>query len=212
MSIVAFVIVTLGCQPIGQRRASRGDLFSTADQKVVRKQRQKRIEQIQNDLEKTKSNVARGGPHSDKVSVTRRVNRIFGNEEAAKYFSWEMVALTKKEQQKLLIAGRRGKRPTHRFEFTFDEQMMQEDEGYDGYSALVTTVPANQMSADQVFTKFKQQTYSERVIRDFKGPLLVRPVFLHSPRRVEALVFLLIAVLMLYYLLQRIYGQTVSGC
>ena len=64
-------------------------------------------------------------------------------------------------------------------------------------------------TADVVFTKFKQQNYSEQVNRNLKGPLAVRPAFLHTPERVEALVFLLIAVLMLYYLLQRLYRQTV---
>jgi transposase len=41
--------------------------------------------------------------------------------------------------------------------------------------------------------------------------LAVRPVFLHTPQRVEALVFLLLAVLMLYYLLQRLYRQSVPS-
>ena len=48
-----------------------------------------------------------------------------------------------------------------------------------------------------------------QINRGMKGPLAVRPVFLHTPQRVEALVFLMIAVLMLYYLLQRLYRQTV---
>ena len=38
-------------------------VFSTADQKVVRQQRQKQIDQILADLEKTQRNVARGGPY-----------------------------------------------------------------------------------------------------------------------------------------------------
>ena len=56
-----------------------------------------------------------------------------------------------------------------------------------------------------------QQNYSEHVNRSFKGPLAVRPLFLHTPERVEALVFLLLAVLMLYYLLQRLYRQSVPA-
>ena len=76
---------------------------------------------------------------------------------------------------------------------------------------IVTTVPQNQGSADTLFTKFKQQNYSEQINRGFKGPLAVRPVFLHTPERVEALVFLMIAVLMLYYLLQRLYRQSLPA-
>jgi transposase len=184
-------------------------VFSTADQKVVRKQRQKQIDQIREGLEKTQRNVARRGPHSDEASVARRVNRLFGNKDAAKYFSWKMVKLTKQQQQRLRSPGRGSRPPTHRFEFAFAQKAVREDEEYDGYSALVTTVPQQQLSADAMFTKFKQQIYSEQINRGFKGPLAVRPVFLHTPQRVEALLFLMIAVLMLYYLLQRIYRQTV---
>jgi len=184
-------------------------VFSTADQKVVRKQRQKQIDQIREGLGKTQKNVARRGPHSDEASVARRLSRLFGSKDTAKYFSWKMVKLTKPQQKKLRSPDRGSRPPTHRFEFTFDQKAVREDEEYDGYSALVTTVPQKQLSANALFTKFKQQIYSEQINRGFKGPLAVRPVFLHTPQRVEALVFLMMAVLMLYYMLQRIYRQTV---
>lgn len=184
-------------------------VFSTADQKVVRKQRQKQIDRIHEELKKIQKNVARRGPHSDEALVARRVGRLFGNKEAAKYFSWKMVSIPKHQQEKLRSPDRGSRPPTHRFEFTFDQKAVSEDEEYDGYSALVTTVPQNRGSADTMFTKFKQQIYSEQINRGFKGPLAVRPVFLHGPERVEALVFLMMAVLMLYYLLQRMYRQTV---
>jgi transposase len=184
-------------------------VFSTADQKVVRKQRQKHIDQIRKGLEKTQKNVARGGPYSDEDSVRRRVTRLFGNKDAAKYFSWKMVPLSKRDQKKLPPRGRGCRQPTHRFEFTFDLKTLKQDEQHDGYSVIVTTVPQNQGSADTLFTKFKQQNYSEQINRTFKRPLAVHPVFLHTPERVEALVFLMIAVLMLYYLVQRLYRQSV---
>ena len=184
-------------------------VFSTADKKVVQKQRQKQINRIREELEKAKKNVARRGPFSDEAAVSRRMNRLLSNRDAAKYFSWKMVALNKREQKRLRTSDRGSRFPTHRFEYTFDQAAVLADEEYDGYSALVSTVPQNKHSADELFTKFKQQTYSELVNRNFKGPLAVRPVFVHTPQRVEALVFLMIAVLMLYYLLQRHYRQTV---
>ena len=184
-------------------------VFSTADQKVVRKQRQKHIDKIREGLQKCQANVARGGPYSDEASVTRRMARLFGDKDAAKYFSWKMVPLTKHEQSKLSKPARGTHLATHRFEFTFNSQAVKQDEQDDGYSVIVTTVPTNRGSADTLFTTFKRQSYSEQVNREFKGPLAVRPVFLHTPQRVEALVFLMIAVLSLYYLLQRMYRQTV---
>ena len=55
----------------------------------------------------------------------------------------------------------------------------------------VATVPP-QSSADEFFTQFKQQTYCEQVNSQFKGPLAVWPVFLHSPLRIETLMFLMV--------------------
>jgi hypothetical protein len=186
-------------------------VFSTADQKVVRQQRQKHIDQIREGLEKCQANVARGGPYSDEASVSRRIARVFGNKDAAKYFSWKMVPLTKRQQSELPKPRRGAHLATHRFEFTFDDKAVKQDEEYDGYSVIVTTVPKTMGSADTLFTKFKQQSYSEQVNREFKGPVAVRPVFLHTPQRVEALVFLMIAVLTMYYLLQRLYRQSVPS-
>ena len=184
-------------------------VFSTADQKVVRQQRQKQIDRIREGLEKTQRNVARGGPYSDEESVAKRMSRLWDGKDAAQYFTWKMVPLTKRELKRLPPPDRGCHRPAHRFEFTFDAQAVQQAEKDDGYSVVVTTVPQDQGSADALFTKFKQQNYSEQVNRNFKGPLAVRPVFLHTPERVEALVFLMLAVLMMYYLLQRLYRQTV---
>ena len=75
---------------------------------------------------------------------------------------------------------------------------------------MVATTPREQ-SADLVFTKYKQQGYSELANHEFKTPLAVHPLFLKSPERVEALVFLMIIALTAYFLLQRMYRQTVPA-
>jgi hypothetical protein len=155
--------------------------------------------------------VAAGNRSTDERGIKRRVARLFGTKQAAKYFDWSMVPLTAKERAALPVPARGKKRPAHRFVFTFKPQDVQADEQYDGYSALVTTVPLDQASGDQLFRKYKEQIYCEHVNRQFKGPLAVHPLFLHTPERIEALVFLLMITLMLYFLLQRLYRQSVPA-
>ncbi len=75
---------------------------------------------------------------------------------------------------------------------------------------MVTTA-ARPQSADLLFGKYKEQNFSEQANHVFKTPLAVHPVSLKSPSRVEALVFLMMVVLMAYYLLQRLYRQTVPA-
>lgn len=186
-------------------------VFSTADQKVVRKQRQKQIDKLQAGLEQIQKSVAAGRRGTDPDSVERRVIKLFGTKEAARYFSWELEPLTAAERKKWPKGEPGCKCPTQRFSFSFQSALKSSDEQYDGYSVLVTTVPKSDSSADELFTRFKQQSYSEQVNSEFKGPLAVRPVFLHSSQRVEALVFLLMIALTLYYLLQRQYRRAVPA-
>ena len=75
---------------------------------------------------------------------------------------------------------------------------------------LVTTAPRSE-SGDALFTEFKQQNEVELAHHQWKTPLAVHPVFLKSPRRVEALVHLLLIALMAYHLLQRQYRQHVAA-
>lgn len=181
-------------------------VFSTADEKVSRQQRAKQIEKITTGLEKLQHSVASGNRNTDLNSVARRVARVFGSKRSARYFSHEMVALTSQQQAKLPKPRAGCKRPAHRFRFSFDEALQKQDERYDGRSVLVTTVM--QRSADELFSKFKQQTYAEHANHIFKGPLAVRPVFLKNVHRVEALVFLMMMSLTLYFILQRTYRST----
>jgi hypothetical protein len=181
-------------------------VFSTADEKVTRQQRARQIEKIQSELERIRHSVASGNRHTDPASITRRVERLFGSKQAAKYFTYEMIPLTAKQQADLPSPRAGCKRPTHRFHFAFDEALQKHDEQYDGLNALVTTTM--QRSADELFSKFKQQSYVEHANHIFKGPVNVRPLFLKSPHRVEALVFLMMMSLTLYFILQRTYRAT----
>ena len=185
-------------------------VFSTADQKVARKNREKSVAKLRAGLEQIERSVENGRRNTDPTSIARRVAKLFGERQAAEYFRYEMIPLSKKELAQLPRPGRGGRRPEYRFEFTYDAKAAERDAAYDGYSALVTTSPREQ-SADLVFTKYKQQGYSELANHEFKTPLAVHPVFLKSPERVEALVFLMIIALTAYFLLQRMYRQTVPA-
>ena len=121
----------------------------------------------------------------------RRVNKLFGKRAAATCFSYPMVPLSAEEKAALPPPGRGCRLPEYRLQFHYDAQAAKRDEVYDGISVLVATVPPPQASADVLFTKFKQQNHSELANPQWKTPLAVHPVFLKSPRRVEALVFLI---------------------
>jgi hypothetical protein len=186
-------------------------VFSSADQKVCQNERQRAVAHLRAGLERIAQSVARGHVRSlDPASIHGRVVKLFGKRSAARYFRWELVPLTADERAALPPPRRGCRRPTYRFVFHYDEAAAQADAADDGYSALVTTAPLTR-SADTLFTEFKQQCYVEQGHHQWKTPLAVRPLFLKSPERVEALVYLLQIALTAYHLLQRLYRQAVPA-
>jgi transposase len=86
-----------------------------------------------------------------------------------------------------------------------DQQAIREAEALDGRYCLVSN--DHSLSADELFAAYKRQHLIEGRFADFKGPLAVRPVFLHSNRRIAALVAVISLALLLYGLVERTVRQ-----
>jgi len=84
-----------------------------------------------------------------------------------------------------------------------DAKTLAEAEALDGYYVLLTSWPKEKATPREVLVRWKQEEVIERRFSDWKGPLLVRPVFVTSNARIAALVLLLHWALMLYCLLER---------
>jgi transposase len=80
-------------------------------------------------------------------------------------------------------------------------QAITEAEQLDGRYCLVSN--DHTLSADELFAAYKRQHLIEGRFADFKGPLAVRPVFLHTNRRIAALVGVISLALLLYGLVER---------
>ena len=184
-------------------------VYSTADAKVCQATRTKAVAKIRAGLDQLVRSVNDGRRNTDAAAVARRVTRLFGRRRAAAYFHWELQALTPAEQAALPTPTHGCRRPSHRFVYHLDEAAAEADTTYDGLSVLVTTA-ARTESADRLFSEFKQQNEVELAHHQWKTPLAVHPVFLKNPRRVEALVHLLLIALTAYYLIQRQYRQQVE--
>ena len=183
-------------------------VFSSADQKICQEKRQRAVAKIQAGLERLARTLARGHVRgTDPDSIHHRIAKLFSRRAVARYFHWQLVPLTP-EQQAVLPPRPGCRRPKYRLVFHYDAQAAQADAAYDGFSALLTTAPQTD-SGDTLFSYFKQQCYVEQSHHQWKGPIAVRPLFLKSPQRVEALVGLLQIALTAYHLLQRLYRQAV---
>jgi hypothetical protein len=183
-------------------------VYSTADESACRQRRQQNIATIQAGLTALQAKLQRGHPRCTAASITRHVVRLLGKKAAARYCTWQLVPLTAAEQAALPPPANGHRRPRHRLEWALDAAAAQADERYDGLAVLITTAPQTH-SADRLFSQYKQQNYVELLHHQWKTPLAVSPVFLKSPRRVEALVCLLQVALQAYQVLERLYRQRV---
>lgn len=82
-----------------------------------------------------------------------------------------------------------------------DEQAIAEAMRADGRYCLVSN--DHELSADELFAAYKRQHLIENRFRDWKGPLAVRPIFLHNNQRIAALVAIISIALLLYGLIER---------
>lgn len=183
-------------------------VHSSANEKGARERRAVQIAKIQAGFESLRARVQRGHAHITPATIGRSIQRLLGKRRAAQYFRWDLVVLTPQEQAALPPPGPGCRRPRYRLLFTFDAAAAEADARYDGLSVLFTTAPRHH-SADELFSQFKEQNYIELLHHQMKTPLAVRPVFLKSPRRVEALVSLMQIALQAYQVLERRYRQTV---
>ena len=180
--------------------------YSTAAAVEERQRREDNCVTIRTGLERIAQKLANGHPRTTYTSVVGQIAKLLGKKSAARYFTYELVPLTAAQQAALPAAKNGHKKPSHRLLYTFDTAAAQADTAYDGLSALLTTSPITK-SADTLFTEYKQQAYVELGHHQWKTPLAVRPVFLKSPQRVEALLCLLYLALQAYQMLERTYRQ-----
>lgn len=82
-----------------------------------------------------------------------------------------------------------------------DPQAIHAAESLDGRYCLVSN--DHTLTTDELFAAYKRQHLVEGRFHDFKGPLAVRPVFLHTNRRISALVAVISLALLLYGLIER---------
>jgi transposase len=185
-------------------------VHSSAAAKESKLRREKNIAKIRAGLETIAGKLEKAHTSTTPESVTRQITRLLGKRSAANFFRWQLVPLTEAEQAALPRPAKGHRSQTHRLVYSFDQAAAEADERHDGIYALVTTAPLT-WSGDALLSEYKRQTCVEREHHELKTPLAVTPIFLKTPRRVEALVSLLFLALQAYMTLERLYRQTVSA-
>jgi transposase len=158
-------------------------VLSLDDQAAARKQRAKQLARAEEEI----------------ASLNRGVPRYTKDASAL-----ERKARTKLEQRRveqllrLTITEQAGK---PKAQLTPDPAALAQAMRLDGRYCLVTN--DHDLTTDELFHAYKRQHLIESRFTDLKGPIRVRPVFLHTNRRIAALLTVISLALLIYSLIER---------
>ncbi len=115
-------------------------------------------------------------------------------------FSAQQIGLAKRGNPAKALVNTELSGTDRHLKLTFDIDRLALAQALDGKYLLGTN--ASDLSATKTLTIFKAQDGVEKSNRTLKGPLLIRPIYLHSDQRIESLVFIILLALLIRVLLQ----------
>lgn len=98
-------------------------------------------------------------------------------------------------------------RTLYHLKSTRNEPALQRAALADGFFLMTSNLPAEPWSPGKLLGLYKGQWKVERGFHVFKGPLAIAPMFLETPQRICAMMFVLTLALQLYTLIQRQVAQ-----
>jgi transposase len=122
-------------------------------------------------------------------TIETRIDKALKKTRASQYFSYELLG-KKEGQVQALFWERR-------------EDAIAQDERFDGVALLCTNVGQERLSAGDAMVKYKQQVNVEQTIDFIKSPVQIRPMWLHSPKRLMGLTLLIMIAVLVAALLEH---------
>jgi len=158
-------------------------VLSLDDQEAARKQRTKQLARAEEEI----AQLNRGVPRytKDEAALERKARTILEKRRVTDLL--ELTIDTHDGKPHATLAPQ--------------QHAIAEAMRLDGRYCLVTN--DSDLTTDELFRAYKRQHLIENRFTDLKGPIRVRPVFLHSNRRIAALLAVISLALLLYGLIER---------
>lgn len=168
-------------------------IFIRSDEKLKKdkKQRIKNMEKIIKGLDHIKSLLNKYN-YKTISYVDRQIGELLSRNSCAKYFT---INVTQIEGLILL-------------EYHINDDFVNEDSFFDGIYALATNLEEKGYDKNKILIKYKGQHRVESRFRNLKSELKVSPVFLHSEKRIESLLFIIFLSLMVYSLIEKVVRES----
>jgi len=153
--------------------------------------RQNEMQAIEAELQRIQGLVNKYDYKTPEIIVQRVQKKAFKKRRAQKYFTIEVV--NHPDQPEVLLELR----------YIVDRDQVQRDAELDGVYLLVAGGPAATLSDAEILSEWKGQHKAERCFRLVNQIFLVAPLFVKTPRRIAALVFLIMVGALVAGLIER---------
>ena len=122
-------------------------------------------------------------------TIDSRIEKALGKAKAGRYLAYRLEG-TDEDQ-------------AWRLEWKLRQEVIRDGECFDGVALICTSVPAQRLAAGEVMVKYKKQVSVEQTIDFIKSPVQVRPMWLHSPKRLARLTLLIMIAVLVAALLEH---------
>lgn len=120
--------------------------------------------------------------------ITQRIEQALRSAKAAAYF-------------KYTLTGTEGERDW-RLKWELNQEAIETATCFDGVYLLCTNATEQELSANDAQRKYKEQIGVEQSIDFIKSPVQIRPMWLHSPKRIAGLTLLIMIAVLVAMLLE----------
>jgi transposase len=153
--------------------------------------RQNEIQAIEAELRRLQGLVNKYDYQTPEVIIRRVQSKAFKKRRAQKYFTIEVVNHPERPQAPLELR------------YHLDQERVQQDAALDGVYLLVAGGKAATLPDEAILAEWKGQHKVERCFRLVNQLFLVAPLFVKTPRRIAALVFLIMVGALIAGLIER---------
>ncbi len=173
---------------------------------------------MDNRIDKTKTAFAELRGKLNKYNLkTRQDIESACNSILKKYYSAELFEYKINNNPEITYKNEKKGRPSkntevkkveiikdcYSIDLSFKEEVYQDELYRCGYYPLITNMPDETFSIKDAMLNHKNQYKSEHINRRAKGPYRLEPIYLHTPKRIEAYLFLFKLALQLIVLIER---------
>jgi len=181
-------------------------VHSSARARAAAASRAKKLARARDDLDRLVRGLG-GRFYPDEKAVTERLRQIAVSRKIGPYLRYTVAttpaAGTAVEAAVAGMAGAGSGGPGKpALTWWFDQDAIDAEAATDGWYALLTNLDAS-ITAGEVLLRYKGQEAVERRYGNLKGPLAVAPMFLHSNRRIAALITVISLALLVFCLIER---------